>query len=44
MQRDCESCRFEVADVKFAEVEFDPGLSTFRVTPDGELAAVVVVS
>jgi len=43
MQRDCEGCRFEVADVKIAEVEFDPGLSTFLVTPDGELTAVVIV-
>ncbi len=43
MQRDCESCRFEVANVKFADVEFNPGLGTFLVTPDRELTAVVIV-
>ena len=44
MQRDCEGCRFEVADVKIAELEFHPGLMTFPASsPDGELFAVVPV-
>ncbi|MHC4437750.1 MAG: hypothetical protein ACYS3S_10355 [Planctomycetota bacterium] len=43
MQRDCEGCRFEVFDIKFADVEFDPGLGTFFVTSDRQLAAVVIV-